>query len=223
MPPGIATRHRFLLLSLLVSALLLVSTCCPADTHRCDWVYDGDTIRLEGGERVRLLGVDTPEVHHPERGEEPFGREAMALAISLVSGRMVELRYHAGDSIDGAQRDKYDRVLAYVWFDRIDGPGRRELSCLNLELLRAGLARATRAWAHPLYDEYVRAEQAARTRGEGLWSGGPSRSAGKVLITRHGARYHRSDCPHVEGRKVRTLDLAAAEKRGYTPCRRCRP
>lgn len=223
MPFGAATRRRLLLWALLLSALLLVPDLSRADLHHCEWVYDGDTIRLEGGERVRLLGVDTPEVHHPERGEEPFGREAMGLAIALVSGRTVELRYHAGDSIDGAQRDKYGRVLAYVWFDRIDGLGRREPTCLNLELLRAGLARATRAWAHPLYDEYVRAEQAARARGEGLWSGGPSRSAGKVLVTSHGARYHRSDCPHIKGRKTRALSVTAAEKRGYTPCRRCRP
>jgi endonuclease YncB( thermonuclease family) len=208
---------------LLAAILLLVPAVSPADTHRCDWVYDGDTIRLEGGERVRLLGVDAPEVHHPERGEEPFGREAMGLAIALVSGRTVELRYHEGDSIENALRDKYDRVLAYVWVDRLDGLGRREPVCLNLELLRQGLARATRAWAHPQFDAYVEAELDARSRGAGLWAGAPSRPAGQVLITPGGSRYHRRGCPHIRGHRTSTLSRAAAEKRGRTPCRTCRP
>jgi len=201
---------------LLISILMLLfpTLLLRADTHRCEWVYDGDTIRLENGERVRLLGVDAPELHHPERGEEPFGREARDLALSLVAGRTVELRYHEGNDIGSAQRDRYDRVLAYVLADG---------TCLNLALLEAGLARATRAWAHPEYDRYLAAERAARSRGAGLWSSGPSRSAGQVLVTRHGARYHRPDCPHIKGRTTRTLSLAAAEKRGFTPCRRCRP
>ncbi len=221
MSPGYSAHCRNP--ALLVLALLVFSAASPADTHRCEWVYDGDTIRLESGERVRLLGVDAPEVHHPERGEEPFGREAMGLAISLVSARTVELQYHDGDSIDGAQRDKYQRVLAYVWVDRLDGLGRREPVCLNLELLRQGLARATRAWAHPLYDDYVKAEQVARDQGVGLWAGWPSRSADKVLVTTKGSRYHRRGCPHIKGRKTSTLSLASAEKRGCTPCRTCRP
>lgn len=220
---GTLARCRCLPPVVLIVLLLAVPTASPADTHRCEWVYDGDTIRLEGGERVRLLGVDAPEVHHPDRGEEPFGREAMGLAISLVSARTVELRYHEGDSIRGAQRDKYDRVLAYVWVDRLDGLGRREPVCLNLELLREGLARATRSWPHPLYDDYVEAEQAARARGVGLWSGGPTRSAEKVLVTVNGSRYHRRGCRHLEGHKTKTLSVASAEKRGCTPCRTCRP
>lgn len=217
------TRRRLLSMFLLLPALLLLPICGIADQHRCTWVYDGDTIRLDGGERVRLLGVDAPEVHHPERGEEPFGREAMGLAIALVSARTVELRYHEGTTIQGAQRDKYGRVLAYVWVDRIDGLGRREPVCLNLELLREGLARATRAWAHPLYDDYVKAEQAARARAAGLWAGAPSSPAGTVLVTTGGSRYHRAGCRHIRGRKAKTVSVAAAEKRGYTPCRSCRP
>jgi len=209
--------------ALLTPLLLLITLPALADHHLCNWVYDGDTIRLAGGERVRLLGVDAPELHHPERGEEPFGREAMELALSLVSGEAVELEYHDGDALAGARRDIYGRVLAYVWVVRLGPDGRQQRICLNLELLRTGLARATRSWEHPRLSQYVEAEQAARAEGVGFWAGSPSRSSTSVLVTRHGARYHRPGCPHVEGRKTRKLDLAAAEKRGFTPCRRCRP
>jgi len=209
----------FLYRCCLLTLLLLAPVPATADLHRCDWVYDGDTIRLAGGERVRLLGVDTPEVHHPERGEEPFGREALEFTLALAGGSTVELRYHEGTTIGGAQRDKYGRVLAYVWVD--GGPQGRV--CLNMALIEAGLARATRAWAHPRYDAYVRAEAEARARGAGLWAGWPERAAKTVLITTHGKRYHRPGCPHLEGRKTRALTLADAEKLGRTACRRCRP
>ncbi len=49
--------------ALLTTLLLLITLPALADHHLCNWVYDGDTIRLAGGERVRLLGVDAPEVH----------------------------------------------------------------------------------------------------------------------------------------------------------------
>ena len=67
---------------------------------------DGDTIHVRLGDRVekvRYIGVNTPELHHPTRGEEPGGREARDVNRRLVEGRRVrlELDVQARDRTDG--------------------------------------------------------------------------------------------------------------------------
>ena len=93
-------------------------------------VLDGDTIvvRRAGAaeETVRLLGVDTPETHHPTKPVECFGPEASAYTTSRLLGEAVRLE----DDVE--RRDLYDRRLAYVYVD-----GAR----FNDELLRRGYAR----------------------------------------------------------------------------------
>ena len=72
-------------------------------------VVDGDTIHVklwERVEKVRYIGVNTPEVHHPTKGEEPGGREAMEANRRLVAGRRVRLE------TDVQARDRYGRLLA---------------------------------------------------------------------------------------------------------------
>ena len=75
-------------------------------------VVDGDTIEvnLDGKtEKVRLIGVDTPETHHPSKPVEPYGKEAEEYTCSKLDERTVFLE------LDVQERDKYGRVLAYVW------------------------------------------------------------------------------------------------------------
>ena len=79
---------------------------------------DGDTVwvRLASGvEKVRYIGIDTPEVHHPTRGEEPGGRAATEINRGLVGDRPVRLEP------DVQLRDRHGRLLAYVWVKRADG------------------------------------------------------------------------------------------------------
>ncbi|MBL3592298.1 MAG: thermonuclease family protein [Synergistaceae bacterium] len=96
-------------------------------------VFDGDTVvvTLDGGgtETVRYLLIDTPELHHPLRGEEELGAEAARLNASLVLGRAVRLER------DVAERDRYGRLLAHPWLS--DGDGELLVSAL---LVEAGLA-----------------------------------------------------------------------------------
>lgn len=121
-------------------------------------VVDGDTLLLENGARVRLLGVDTPETKHPERGVEPYGIEAYEKTRGLVEQRDVTLLF------DRERRDQYGRLLAYV--ELADG------SLLNMELVRAGYSRALVTF--PLATRYKKlllaAEEEAKGSGLGIWS-----------------------------------------------------
>ncbi len=75
-------------------------------------VIDGDTIQVccVFGDRVRVryIGIDTPETHHPMKGVEPYGMEAAEANRKLVDGKTVTLEF------DVQQSDKYGRTLAYV-------------------------------------------------------------------------------------------------------------
>jgi micrococcal nuclease len=121
-------------------------------------VVDGDTVEVTwpgGRDRVRLLGVDTPETVHPDRPVECFGPEASAFTKHRLLGRRVTL------SFDRVRRDPYGRLLAYVELG-----GRR----FNDELLARGFARLL---VIPPNGVHARAmldlELAARNAGRGLW------------------------------------------------------
>jgi micrococcal nuclease len=120
---------------------------------------DGDTVevRVDGTEEdVRYIGVDTPESVAPGQPVECFGREAASFNRRLVEGRSVRLVY------DRERRDRYGRLLAYVYL-------RREL--VNETLLRRGLARTLTIPPNDRFAErFDRIEQAAGSRGRGLWS-----------------------------------------------------
>lgn len=120
---------------------------------------DGDTIEVRIGARtdvVRLLGVDTPETHHPTKPVECFGPEAAAYTARRLTGRTVTLE----DDVE--PRDVYDRRLAYVSVD-----GHR----FNDELLREGFARLLVIPPNGTHARTMLAtELAAKRAGRGLWS-----------------------------------------------------
>jgi endonuclease YncB( thermonuclease family) len=135
-------------------------------------VVDGDTIVLRsdlGPRVVRLIGIDTPEVAHPEKGREPFGPEASAFTARLLPpGTPVWVE------LDLEIEDAYGRLLAYVY--RPDPAGRwriagRPASMVNLEIARAGLARVLSIEPNLLYEDLVQAAVAeARAEGRGLFA-----------------------------------------------------
>jgi micrococcal nuclease len=121
---------------------------------------DGDTIdvRLDGGrvERVRILGADTPETKDRRKPVQCFGPEASAYTHARLSGRQVSLE------TDSEVRDKYGRLLAYVYVDgdRFDD-----------ELLRLGFARLLIIAPNGAHGRaMLEAELEARTARRGLWA-----------------------------------------------------
>ena len=151
-----------LVCALTLAAAILASSSSPAGagsfTYRgsVTHVIDGDTVgvRLRSGrlERIRLIGIDTPE-----RGECFFGH-ATARARQLSLGKAVVLR---GDASQ-ATRDRYGRLLAYVWL-----PGGRDL---GLQLISGGFARVY-VYRSPFerLPVYRDAELRARRGSLGLW------------------------------------------------------
>jgi micrococcal nuclease len=128
----------------------------PAQWHRVTSVHDGDTITLDDGERVRLLGINTPEVGG-FRALEPGGIVARDWLREKILGKTVKLE------TDATPRDKYHRLLAHVF----DANGVH----LNLELVKAGLA-TTDIYPPCLkyVDALVFAEQQAEGEKRGVWA-----------------------------------------------------
>jgi micrococcal nuclease len=127
-------------------------------------VVDGDTIRvrLDGRtERVRYIGVDTPESVKPGTPVQCFAKRASAANAALVAGRSVRL------VADVEQRDRYGRLLAYVYREP-DG------AFVNAQLVRDGYARPLTIAPNVAHaGELGRLARAARRSGRGLWSACP--------------------------------------------------
>src|SRR5207249_5644955 len=120
---------------------------------------DGDTIDVANYGRVRLLGIDAPELGRGFDTAAPFGREARERLASLVLHRWIRLEQ------EGARVDVYDRHLAYVV--REDG------LFVNAALVRDGLARVSARTPLSRLDELKRAEAEAQAFRRGMWGEAP--------------------------------------------------
>lgn len=119
-------------------------------------VVDGDTVVLSGVGKSRLIGVDTPEVYG---GAECYGREASAYARRQLDGRRVRF------TIGRGERDRYGRVLVYLWLE--DGRS------FNALLVSRGYAQPLTVPPDEDYaSTFVRLSRRARARGVGLWAPG---------------------------------------------------
>lgn len=130
-------------------------------------VVDGDTIhvRLKDGreEKVRLIGVDTPE---STREVEPYGKEASAHTKKRLQKKTVYLE------LDVGERDKYGRLLAYVWLSRPKKESADEVRAkmFNAELLLNGYAQVLTVPPNVKYAElFTSFQREAREKKKGLW------------------------------------------------------
>ena len=125
--------------------------------HYVAKVYDGDTITLKNGERVRLLGINTPEIKSQYRPGEVGGQTAKKWLQKKLSSGEVFLEF------DTQQRDKYKRLLAHLFLENGEH--------LNKEIVKAGLAILTIIPPNLSYvNELKKAEVHAQKLGLGIWS-----------------------------------------------------
>jgi len=134
----------------------------PKDTYSVKKVIDGDTIEIERygkAEKVRMIGIDTPETLDPRKPVQCFGKEASDKSKDLLSGGRVRLEF---DPIVG-QKDKYNRLLAYVWSNN---------ELVNLKLIKEGYANeyTYRSQAYKYQNEFKNAQTVAKESSVGLWS-----------------------------------------------------
>ena len=128
-------------------------------------VVDGDTLDIDAPDadkpktRIRLWGVDTPELARSGRPEMHFAGEAKEFAVQTLRGKDVNVVLAPEKT-----RDKYGRLLAYVYCER---GGRM----FNEMLIEEGYAYADARFAHPYKKQFESAEKRARKAGVGLWSG----------------------------------------------------
>ena len=155
------SRARQGLVAILLVLLSAVAATAGTLDGRVVRIVDGDTIHVRVGtrvEKVRYIGVDTPEVRHPQKGEEPGGREAAALNRALVRGRAVRLE------TDTQTHDRHGRLLAYVWVGE---------TMVNAELVRRGYAQVLTVPPNVRHQSlFLKLQREARDAGRGLWRPG---------------------------------------------------
>ena len=124
--------------------------------YRVKTVYDGDTVVLEDGRKIRLLGINTPEVQHKEKMADAGGEDAKAWLINKLQHARVRLEF------DRDKTDKYGRTLAHLFSEKKEH--------INLSLVKAGLATISIYPPNLRYvNELVAAENKAEQDKLGIW------------------------------------------------------
>jgi len=120
-------------------------------------VVDGDTFITKNDNRIRLIGVNTPETVKPNNPVERYGKEASNFTKQQLSGKTVYLFSDAGD------KDKYGRLLRYVFI-------KGEPTMFNEVLIREGYANTMTVPPNVMFsDRFVKLEREAREKKKGLW------------------------------------------------------
>lgn len=183
------------------------SPSVPGDEIEVIGVIDGDTVELQDGRRVRLVGIDTPE-----RGDA-FYDSASALTERLVLKKRVRLEY------DRDQIDRYGRTLAFIWVgDQL----------VNREIVKEGWA-----WCY-FYEgnlrhsrELLLAQHEAMNAHIGLWKSTHQETAERYRASFLSYRFHRPECESMDkvdpDLEVVYHSKDSAFYDGYSPCSRCTP
>lgn len=162
---------KFLFLAIIILSLACTS-CAKTDYAHVlvTKVFDGDTLRLANGEKVRLLGIDTPEMHESDKlyrdarrtGQDigtimALGRKSYQFTKQLVEGKKVRLEFNV------KQRDKYGRLLAHVFILNTQ-------LFLNAEILKQGYAEPMIIPPNLKYGDYFQGlYYEAKENKRGLW------------------------------------------------------
>jgi endonuclease YncB( thermonuclease family) len=123
--------------------------------------YDGDTIsvNMEGTpEKIRMIGVDTPETHDPRKTVQCFGQAASDFTKNLIGSNPVRLE---ADPLN-TNRDRYDRLLRYVYLP--DG------RLVNAEIIKQGYGFAYTSFPFSKTNEFTQYQKEAQAQNKGLWA-----------------------------------------------------
>lgn len=210
-------------------------------TTKCIRVIDGDTIVISGGDRVRLIGIDTAEVYESDKlfkdsertGKDiriiqALGKQASEYTKKWLDRKTIKLELDP-DNVYINHRDKYGRLLAYIYL--ADG------TFFNAQIIKDGYANAYTKFPFKYMDEFRNYEREARESKKGLWAEEAEESPAlsvkgevaeaKYVASKKSKVFHRSSCVWAnkirEKNKVQFKTREEAENAGYRPCQTCRP
>ncbi len=160
-----------ILLCLSVTALASLAQASTAVKHGVvTWVYDGDTIQIQGIGTVRLIGIDCPEKIETDRDWKYLrmgckNRDTLRANSSDTLKKVIQLCKGKNVQLQGGsdKTDIYGRMLAYVWLP--DG------RMLNRIMLQEGCAMVYRRFNFIHKDDFIQLESIARQQQRGIWSG----------------------------------------------------
>jgi micrococcal nuclease len=181
----------------------------PGERFTVKRVIDGDTVELLGGDRLRLLGIDTPEK------DEPFYDRARQFLETLTLGKTARIEF------GNRRRDRYGRLLGYLYIDSL---------FVNKVILENGLGYLylfdDNEPNSPEVQQLLAAQRRALENKTGLWSL-PHEPENYYIAANGSFRFHRPGCRSVEKikpgnyRRFKTREEALYE--GLSPCRNCKP
>ncbi len=156
----IVNRNNLAPFTLTFFILFLVTPFSFSSNVKVTRVIDGDTIEIESGEKVRLIGINSPEI------SDIFGIEAKGHLSQLIENKYVKLQK---DNIS-SDRDRYQRLLRYVYIDEVD---------INKRMISDGYAFAYLSFRFSKSSEYEQAQIEAKNTKQGIWGGNEE----KVLMS----------------------------------------
>ncbi|NOY14932.1 MAG: hypothetical protein GXP43_01820 [bacterium] len=132
------------------------------ETYKVEYVIDGDTVVVDTGEKIRFLGIDTPEIHGETRLERCLAARAKHVTEKLVGGRKIYARKDVRDI------DKYGRLLRFIFSKRADVDSLER--SVNYKLVRAGYAKVLTIPPDVVAaGRFVEAQNQAVRERKGLW------------------------------------------------------
>ena len=202
--------------SLIIVIFLVCQTLAYAQAthHRVRYVFDGDTILLDTGQRVRYVGIDAPEIGREGKETEFMALEARAFNWQLVARSKIRLEF------DHERKDRHGRLLAYVFLESGE--------MVNGLLIRKGLAHVLCKKPNVKHQAlFLRYQRLAMTEKLGIWTGKAPTLEPYYVGNSGSKRFHRPNCPagkktHQERRVIFNTRQDAFWE-GYSPCKRCKP
>lgn len=177
-------------------------------------VYDGDTILLNSGIKVRYLGIDAPEIGYKGEKSEFMAVSSKDYNLYLVADKKVRLE------LDQEKTDPYDRLLAYVFLETG--------GMVNAVMVKHGMASVMVENPNLKYFSLLlNAQRSAMTDKRGIWRREETKPERRYLGSRQSYRFHRPSCGFAE--QIQTHNLLIFENRrdafweGFSPCKHCRP
>lgn len=196
--------------------LVLSAFICIASTnihhYTVKYIYDGDTILLFNGDKVRYIGIDAPEIDYKNGINEYMALQSRNMNTNLVYNRDIYLEF------DIEKRDRYGRLLAYAFHQNGD--------MVNNALLKHGLA-----WIMAIppnlkyFSVFLESQRYAISEKLGLWQKHAVNTEISYTGNRQSYRFHRPGCPFEKTispqNYIHFKTVRDAFWNGFSPCREC--